>query len=171
MIASSNFFSTAAGGHGHLSRSLLSLGQTHLPASAAAAVVVVFLIAGIWYWRRLGRASVLLARRRLRRMSLLLAGVVVVSTAAATGWIDPEVQPVTYLFAWVAVIITLFILVLTALFDTLVSVRVHQEIVDRRVVRGAIRLREAIERSNMNEGDDARAARAARDASKEPPNA
>ena len=164
MIASSNFFSTAAGGHGHLSRSLLSLGQTHLPASAAA-VVVVFLIAGIWYWRRLGRASVLLARRRLRRMSLLLAGVVVVSTAAATGWIDPEVQPVTYLFAWVAVIITLFILVLTALFDTLVSVRVHQEIVDRRVVRGAIRLREAIERSNMNEGD------AARDASKEPPNA
>ena len=166
MIASSNFFSTAAGGHGHLSRSLLSLGQTHLPASAAAAVV--FLIAGIWYWRRLGRASVLLARRRLRRMSLLLAGVVLVSTAAATGWIDPEVQPVTYLFAWVAVIITLFILVLTALFDTLVSVRVHQEIVDRRVVRGAIRLREAIERSNMNEGD---AARAARDASKEPPNA
>ncbi len=168
MIAFSNLLSTVARDHGHLSSSLFSLGQTHLPAPAAAVAVVVFLIAGIWYWRRLGRASVLRARRRLRRMSLLMAGMAVISTAAATGWIDPEVQPVAYLFAWVAVMITLFILVLTALFDTLVSVRVHQEIVDRRVVRGAIRLRGAIERSNMNEGDDVRDAS---DASKEPPNA
>jgi hypothetical protein len=122
-------------------------------------IAAPLLFVGIWYWRRLGRASVLPIRRRIRRVSLLMASIAMIATLAATGWIDADVRPISYVSVWAIVMITLFILILSAFVDAFVSIRLHQKSVDRRLVRSTIRLRAAMERS----GED--------DARKEPPNA
>ncbi|MDA0294439.1 MAG: hypothetical protein O3A19_07145 [Planctomycetota bacterium] len=137
----------------------LSLARTHIPAPVAEVIAAPLLFVGIWYWRRLGRASVLPIRRRIRRVSLLMASIAMIATLAATGWIDADVRPISYVSVWAIVMITLFILILSAFVDAFVSIRLHQKSVDRRLVRSTIRLRAAMERS----GED--------DARKEPPNA
>jgi hypothetical protein len=159
MITFSSFSRPPCGVDDVLYRPFLGLGQTHLSAPTVTAIAVPLLLAGFWYWRRLGRISVLPIRRRIRRISLLMAGVAMIATAAATGWIDPDVWPISYLSVWAVAMITLLILVLCAVLDAVVSIRLHQRIVDRRLFRDTIRLQSAIERSG---GDDV---------GKEPPNA
>lgn len=88
-----------------------------------------------------------------------MASIAMIATLAATGWIDADVRPISYVSVWAIVMITLFILILSAFVDAFVSIRLHQKSVDRRLVRSTIRLRAAMERS----GED--------DARKEPPNA
>jgi hypothetical protein len=151
MITLSSFSRPLGGVDDVLYRPFLGLARTHLSAPTVTAIAVPLLLAGFWYWRRLGRISVLPIRRRIRRFSLLMAGVAMIATAAATGWIDPDVSPISYLSVWAVVMITLLILVLCAVIDAVVSIRLHQRIVDRRLVRDTIRLQSAIERSG---GDD-----------------
>ncbi|MAI72071.1 hypothetical protein OAL71_02500 [Phycisphaerales bacterium] len=132
----------------------IGLGQTHLPPWATLAIAAPFLLIGLWYWRRLGRSAVIPVRRRIRRFSLLMGGVATIATVMATGWIDPDVRPISYLSGWAVVMVTLFALVVCAVIDAIVSIRLHQRMVDRRLVRDTLRLRGAIERSAGNDSGE-----------------
>ena len=125
------------------------LGQTHLPGWATCVVLAVAAFAGVWYWRRLRRGSVPMIRRRLRRASLVIGGGVLVAAAAASGWIDPDVDQIPYLVTWAGVVLGLLVLVVLALVDAFVSVRLHQRSLDRRLVRDTLRIREAMDREGI----------------------
>ena len=125
------------------------LGQTHLPAWTTCVALAVGAFAGVWYWRRLRRGSVPMIRRRLRRASLVIGGGVLVAAAAATGWIDPAVHQIPYIVTWAGVVLGLLALVILSLIDALVSIRLHQRSLDRRLVRDTLRIREAMDREGI----------------------
>lgn len=125
------------------------LGQTHLPAWTTCVVLAAAAFAGVWYWRRLRRGSVPMIRRRLRRASLVIGGGVLVAAAAATGWIDPSVHQIPYIVTWGGVVLGLLALVILSLIDALVSIRLHQRSLDRRLVRDTLRIREAMDREGI----------------------
>jgi len=136
------------------------LGQTHLPAWTTCVALAVAAVAGGWYWRRLRRGSVPMIRRRLRRASLVIGGGVLVAAAAATGWLDPAVHQVPYIVTWAGVVLGLLVLVILSLIDAVVSIRMHQRSLDRRLVRDALRIRSAMDREGIGsradgEADDA----------------
>ena len=88
-------------------------------------------------------------RRRLRRASLVIGGGVLVAAAAATGWIDPAVHQIPYIVTWAGVVLGLLALVILSLIDALVSIRLHQRSLDRRLVRDTLRIREAMDREGI----------------------
>ncbi len=131
-------------------RILPRLGQTHLPGWTTCVALALATFVGVWYWRRLRRGSVPMVRRRLRRASLVIGGGVLVAVAAATGWIDPDVHQIAYVVTWAGVVVGLVVLVVLSLIDALVSIRLHQRSLDRRLVRDTLRIREAMDREGVD---------------------
>ncbi|MAD19400.1 MAG: hypothetical protein CMJ52_04155 [Planctomycetaceae bacterium] len=126
------------------------LGQTHLPAWTTCVVLLAAAVAGGWYWRRLRRGSVPRIRRRLRRASLVTGGGVLAASAAAAGFIDPDLHQLPYVLTWAVVVLGLLVLVVLALIDAFVSIRLHQRSLDRRLVRDTLRIREAMDREGVD---------------------
>ena len=83
-----------------------------------------------------------------------------VAAAAATGWIDPDVDQIPYIVTWGGVVLGLLVLVILSLVDAFVSIRLHQRSLDRRLVRDTLLIREAMDREGIGsrpdrEADDA----------------
>ncbi len=107
-----------------------------------AAILLVAI--GAWYWRRLGRGSVPRVRRRIRRASLAVVAFGLVMIVIGASLLDPADQSYAYLLSWAAVLVAVVMMVLLAALDALVTVRLHQRSIDRRLLRDAYRLRGAI---------------------------
>ena len=107
-----------------------------------AAILLVAI--GAWYWRRLGRGSVPRVRRRIRRASLAVVAFGLVMIVIGASLLDPADQSYAYLLSWAAVLVAVVMMVLLAALDALVTVRLHQRSIDRRLLRDAFRLRGAI---------------------------
>ena len=107
-----------------------------------AAILLVAI--GAWYWRRLGRGSVPRVRRRIRRASLAVVAFGLVMIVIGASLLDPADRSYAYLLSWAAVLVAVVMMVLLAALDALVTVRLHQRSIDRRLLRDAYRLRGAI---------------------------
>ena len=107
-----------------------------------AAILLVAI--GAWYWRRLGRGSVPRVRRRIRRASLAVVAFGLVMIVIGASLLDPADRSYAYLLSWAAVLVAVVMMVLLAALDAIVTVRLHQRSIDRRLLRDAFRLRGAI---------------------------
>lgn len=122
-----------------------TLAEVHLAPGLTLPLLAAALLAAALYWRRLGRASVPGIRRRLRRGGLLVGLVAAIAGVAALSFLDPEIRPGGYLLAWSVVAVLLVPAVAIAAFDAIVTVRFHQQSLDRRAARDARRIRAAVE--------------------------
>ena len=107
-------------------------------------LAILLVAIGAWYWRRLGRGSVPRVRRRIRRASLAVVAFGLVMIVIGASLLDPATRSYAYLLSWSAVLVAVVMMVLLAALDALVTVRLHQRSVDRRLLRDAFRLRGAI---------------------------
>ena len=129
---------------------MIQSGSFSLFAAVEAPAIITLPIFGVlgliggWYWRRLGRGLVLPIRRRLRRVGLLIAGMSASIALAALSYIDPELTPIAYLLAWMAVLLLVLSAVLVAMADVLVTIQIHQKSSGRRILRDARTIRRAM---------------------------
>lgn len=112
----------------------LTLAATHLPPWLAILFASLLILAMAWYWPRLGRADIHPQRRQIRRLSLLFSLTGLVAATLGFGVIDPDARPVHYSIAWLAASCAILVVVLLAMLDALLSLRLHQ-----RAIRSAER--------------------------------
>jgi hypothetical protein len=103
-----------------------SLAAVHLPAWFAVGFAGVIIFAMAWYWPRLGRPEIPPERRRVRRLSLLFGLVGLCAATIGFGIVDPDARPVPYAMTWFAASVALLIVVLLAVLDAILSMRLHR---------------------------------------------
>ncbi len=104
----------------------MTLAVTHLSPGVAVTIASAIILAMAWYWPRLARAEVSVAHRRVRRASLVLGLVGLIGATLGFGIIDPDATPVPYMVAWGAASLAIFGVVMLALLDALISLRLHR---------------------------------------------
>lgn len=104
----------------------MTLATTHLhPIVAASLAAVVLLLMG-WYWPKLSSPETPVLRRRIRRLSMLIGFFGIIAAAMGFGLIDPDARPMPYFAAWGAAALAIFGVVMLAVVDALVSIRIHR---------------------------------------------
>ena len=98
----------------------LSPAVTILPAIGLAVWIM-------WYWKRLDDPKVDAKRRRIRRASILVMFVALIPFVRALSFVDHQTDPSGYVTSWLLVAFALGLIVLTAILDTLNTVRMHHE--------------------------------------------
>ncbi|MEE2972103.1 MAG: hypothetical protein VX672_03170, partial [Planctomycetota bacterium] len=122
-----------------------TLGAVLVESSVTVPTVVGALSLIVWYWLRLGRRSVMPIRRKLRRTGLAVASVTVLLTGVALSGIDADLHPWAFILAWGGVLLLVLLAVGLAGLDALVTIRLHQKSLERRMMRDALALRRAME--------------------------
>ena len=122
-----------------------TLGAVLVESSVTVPTVVGALSLIVWYWLRLGRRSVMPIRRKLRRTGLAVASVTVLLTGVALSGIDADLHPWAFILAWGGVLLLVLLAVGLACLDALVTIRLHQKSLERRMMRDALALRRAME--------------------------
>ena len=115
-----------------------------MPAALAVAVVLG------WYWRKLSRDDVPESRRRIRRASSAVMFLGLPILVVALSFADDRSAPTFYLSAWLLVLFTICVVLITVGVDLGNTLRIER----------AKRRRE-MERAAASLGDAVRAARAA----------
>jgi hypothetical protein len=105
----------------------MNLAATHLDPWLTVSLAAIVLVGMAWYWPRLAAPEIPRIRRRIRRASLLVGLLGVVGAALGFGLIDPDRTPIPYLFAWAGAGLAIGTVVLLAVVDALVSVRIHRQ--------------------------------------------
>ena len=129
------------------------LGATHIHAGIILPVVGVLIVVCVLYWLRLGRPEVPESRRRIRRMSLVLAIIELVLVGFGTSVIDPDVQARPYVVVWTTAVLLLMVLVMMAILDAVIAVRVHVDEMSREVAKDADEIRAVFDRKQGGGGD------------------
>ncbi len=122
-----------------------TLGAVLVESSVTVPAVVGALSLIVWYWLRLGRRSVMPIRRKLRRTGLAVASVTVLLTGVALSGIDADLHPWAFILAWGGVLLLVLLAVGLAGLDALVTIRLHQKSLERRMMRDALALRRAMD--------------------------
>jgi hypothetical protein len=104
----------------------MTAAATHLDPWLTVTLAAIVLLGMAWYWPRLAAPEIPRLRRRIRRASLLVGCLGVIGAALGFGLIDPDRTPIPYLFAWAGAGLAIGAVVLLAIIDALVSVRIHR---------------------------------------------
>lgn len=104
----------------------MHLATTHFEPLVAVGLASVIILAMAWYWPRLSRPEMPVTRRRIRRASLLIGLLGLIAATLGFGIIDPDARPMPYFAAWGAASLAIFVVVMLALLDALVSLRMHR---------------------------------------------
>lgn len=99
---------------------------THMAPWLAVSIAGGLVAVMAWYWPRLGRPEIPAARRRVRRTSLLFSLAGLVAATLGFGIIDPDARRVPYAMTWAAAAMAILVVVLLALVDAVVSLRIHR---------------------------------------------
>ncbi|MDZ4830593.1 MAG: hypothetical protein SGJ09_10405 [Phycisphaerae bacterium] len=115
----------------------MMIAATHLDPILAGIVGAALLLAIAWYWPQLGAPGVPTARRRLRRASLVVASIGVCSATIGFGLVDPDQTPIPYAIAWGVGGVALLVMMIAAIVDALLSLRLHMN-ESRAMRRGGV---------------------------------
>ena len=113
-----------------------------IPAAIAAAVML------LWYWIRLGCAGVPRSRRFVRRMSLVVMLLSLPNFVRALSYLDPSIHKQQYVIAWSIAMLFVFLFLLVACVDIVVTMRIHRRQYEREVRQAGEELHRAIERDH-----------------------
>ena len=128
------------------------LAATHIHAGIILPVVAVLIVLCVVYWLRLGRPGVPESRRRIRRMSLGLAIIELVLVGLGTSVIDPDVQARPYVVVWTTAVLLLMLLVIMAILDAVIAVRLHVDELSREVAKDADEIRAVFDQKRSGGG-------------------
>lgn len=98
-----------------------------LPAWATVPVACVGSILLLFYFVKLGDDGVPPSRRRNRRFSISVTLIAMPVLVYALSGADHATTPRAFVIAWSGVMAAIFIVVMTALIDVLISMRLHRE--------------------------------------------
>lgn len=99
--------------------------ETDLPPQVAIPVAATFVAACLWYWRRLERAEIPESRRRIRRFSILLILMLLPGLVWCSSMLDHRRDPEAYVVGWLACLMLLGLIVLSAVVDVLDTMRLR----------------------------------------------
>lgn len=81
----------------------------------------------MWYWKRLDDPTVDAKRRRIRHASIAVMFVALIPFVRALSFVDHQTDPSGYVISWLLVSFAIGLVVVTAILDTLNTVRIHHE--------------------------------------------
>jgi len=81
----------------------------------------------MWYWKRLDDPNVDAKRRRIRRASIMAMFVALIPFVRALSFVDHQSDPTGYVISWLLVTFAIGLVVVTAILDTLNTVRMHHQ--------------------------------------------
>ncbi len=122
------------------------LATVHIAPIYTAPVAAGFAIVVMWYWVRLGRSDVPQSRRRIRRSSLSIILVTIPVLFGALSLIDPKVRASAYVILWSVAMLCLLLVVVTAIFDSLNSMRLHREAAQAEAGHAAANIMRSLKR-------------------------
>jgi len=99
----------------------------HLPPTVTLPVALGFALWIMWYWKRLDDPNVDAKRRRIRRASIMVMFVALIPLVRALSFVDHQTDPTGYVISWLLVTFAIGLVVVTAILDTLNTVRMHHE--------------------------------------------
>lgn len=99
--------------------------ETDLPPEFAIPLAAVLAALCLWYWRRLDRGGVPESRRRIRRFSLLLILTALPGLVWCSSLLDHREDPRAYIVGWLACLMLLGLIVLTAIADVVDTMRLR----------------------------------------------
>lgn len=106
---------------------LAFLAATHMAPWLAVLLSGVLVAAMAWYWPRLGRGDIPAERRRVRRISLMFSLAGLVAATLGFGIIDPDARRVPYALAWLGAGAAILVVILLAIVDAFLSMRLHRK--------------------------------------------
>ena len=99
----------------------------HLPPTVTLPVALGFALWVMWYWKRLDDPKVDAKRRRIRRASIMAMFVALIPFVRALSFVDHQSDPTGYVISWLLVTFAIGLVVVTAILDTLNTVRMHHQ--------------------------------------------
>lgn len=103
------------------------LAATHMAPWLAVSLSGILVAAMAWYWPRLGRGDIPVQRRRVRRISLMFSLAGLMAATLGFGIIDPDARRVPYALAWLAAGVAILVVILLAIVDAFLSMRLHRK--------------------------------------------
>ena len=122
----------------------MTLAAVHLPAGVSVPVAVAVAAAIAWYWRTLAAAHVPESRRRIRRASAAVMLMGLPLLVVALSFADDQTAPTLYLVAWLLVLFTVAVVVLTAGADVVNTLRLEHQRHRQEIERATSSLSKAI---------------------------
>jgi len=99
--------------------------ETDLPPAVAIPIALLLVAVCLWYWKRLDRPDVPESRRRIRRLSLLLVLTALPGLVWCSSLLDHRRDPEAYIVGWLACLMLVGLIVLTAIVDVLDTLRLR----------------------------------------------
>ncbi len=97
----------------------------HLPPAVTIPPVIGLALWIMWYWKRLDDPNVDAKRRRIRRASIVVMFVALIPFVWALSFVDHQTNPTGYVISWLLVLFAIGLVVVTAILDSLNTVRMH----------------------------------------------
>lgn len=99
----------------------------HLPPAVTIPPAIGFALWIMWYWKRLDETNVDAKRRSIRRASIMVMFVGLIPFVRALSFVDHQTNPAGYVISWLLVTFAIGLVVVTAVLDSLNTVRIHHE--------------------------------------------
>ncbi len=97
----------------------------HLPPTVTIPPAIGLALWIMWYWKRLDDPKVDAKRRRIRRASIMVMFVALIPFVRALSFVDHQTNPTGYVISWLLVTFAIGLVVVTAILDSLNTVRMH----------------------------------------------
>ncbi len=97
----------------------------HLPPAVTIPPAIGLALWIMWYWKRLDEPKVDAKRRRIRRASIMVMFVALIPFVRALSFVDHQTNPTGYVISWLLVTFAIGLVVVTAILDSLNTVRMH----------------------------------------------
>ncbi len=101
------------------------IGAVHLPPALTIPIAIGLALWILWYWKCLDDPKVDAKRRRIRRASIVVMFVSLIPFVRALSFVDYQTNPTGYVISWLLVSFAIGLVVVTAILDTLNTVRMH----------------------------------------------
>jgi hypothetical protein len=124
------------------------LAAVHLSPYVSLPLAVALAAVMIWYWVRIGSASVPISRRKIRRFSIAIMFLALPVFVRGLSFLDHQnpADKQQYVMTWTIATFMLFMVVATALIDAINSLRLHQRHQHQAMHAAAAELAEALQR-------------------------
>jgi hypothetical protein len=130
------------------------IAAVHLSLRVTVPIALLIVVGLAWYWTALSEEEVPPSQRRVRRISMVLMLLSLPAFVLGLSVFDPAVDQIAYVITWLVAIMLVLLVVLSALLDIAVSMRIQRERYERDLNRAAAELREAMEARRNQRGED-----------------
>ncbi len=103
------------------------------------------------YWRQLGREETPPVRRRVRRVSIAVLLILLPLLVLGMSFLEPTTQPVLFVTTWSLALLMVLVVILTALLDALISMRLHRAQLKEEVRRASVDVARALHQPRRGE--------------------